>query len=100
MFLAIKAKGAKSKDEIVIEIFSPQQSAGTKKITRKRLLADITMSRWSLPLLLAFQALLSWTLLQNTAFQDEALYIYAGRQIWQHWLGRLPLLDNYSEYFS
>ncbi len=84
----------------MVEISSLQQSVETKKITRKRLLTGITMSRWSLPLILAFQALLSWTLLQNTAFQDEALYIYAGRQIWQHWLGRLPLLDNYSEYFS
>src|SRR5438132_11351840 len=58
------------------------------------------MSRWSLPLILAFQALLSWMLLQNTAFGDEGLYIYAGRQIWQHWLVGLPLLDNYSYYFS
>ncbi len=84
----------------MIEISLPQQSVKTKKITRKRLLTDMTMSRWSLPLILAFQALLSWTLLQNTAFQDEALYVYAGRQIWQHWLGGPPLLDNYSYYFS
>jgi hypothetical protein len=58
------------------------------------------MARWSLPLILAFQALLSWMLLQNTAFQDEALYIYAGRQIWQAWLGGPKLLDSYSYYFS
>ena len=84
----------------MIETSLPQQSVETKKITRKRLLADVTMSRWSLPLILAFQALLSWTLLQNTAFQDEALYIYAGQQIWHDWLGGPPLLDNYSYYFS
>ncbi len=84
----------------MVEISSPQQSVETKKITRKRLLADVTMSRWSLPLILAFQALLSWTLLQNTAFQDEALYIYAGQQIWHDWLGGSPLLDNYSYSFS
>ena len=82
------------------QISSPQQSVETKKITRRRLLTDVTMSRWSLPLILAFQALLSWMLLQNTAFGDEGLYIYAGRQIWQHWLVGLPLLDNYSYYFS
>src|SRR6266567_2765124 len=94
------AKNAKSKDEIVIEISSPQQSVGTKKMTRRRLLTNIAMSRWSLPLILTFQALLSWILLQNTDFQDEALYVYAGRQIWQQWLGGAPFLDHYSYYFS
>ncbi len=84
----------------MIEISSPQQPVETKIITRKRLLTNVTMSRWSLPLILAFQALLSWILLQNTAFQDEALYIYAGRQIWQQWLGGPPSLDHYSYYFS
>ncbi len=82
------------------EISSPQLSVETKKITRKRLLTGVTLSRWSLPLILALQALLSWTLLQNTAFQDEGLYLYAGRQIWQYWLGGPPLLDNYSYYIS
>jgi 4-amino-4-deoxy-L-arabinose transferase-like glycosyltransferase len=55
---------------------------------------------WLLPLILAFQALLAWILLQNTAFQDEALYIYAGREIWQNWLGGPPVLEPYSYYFS
>jgi len=84
----------------VAEISSPQLSVETKKITRKRLLTNIAMSRWSLPLILTFQALLSWILLQNTDFQDEALYVYAGRQIWQQWLGGAPFLDHYSYYFS
>ena len=84
----------------MIEATLPQQSVGAKKIMRSRPLAGVTMARWSLPLILAFQALLSWTLLQNTAFSDEGLYIYAGEQIWQHWLHGLPLLDNYSYYFS
>jgi Dolichyl-phosphate-mannose-protein mannosyltransferase len=84
----------------VIETSLPQRSVETKTITRKRQLADLKMSRWSLPLILAFQALLSWILLQNTAFQDEALYVHAGEQIWQHWLHGLPLLDPYSYYFS
>ncbi len=84
----------------MIETSLPQQSLETKTITRKRRLTDLTMSRWSLPLILAFQALLSWILLKNTAFQDEALYIHAGDQIWQHWLNGLPLVDPYSYYFS
>jgi 4-amino-4-deoxy-L-arabinose transferase-like glycosyltransferase len=84
----------------VSETSIPLQSVEIKKIMRKRLLANVTLSRWSLPLILAFQALLSLTLLQNTAFEDEALYVYAGQQIWQHWLHGLPMLDNYSYYFS
>jgi 4-amino-4-deoxy-L-arabinose transferase-like glycosyltransferase len=84
----------------VIEISSTQSSVETKKIIQKRSLANVSLSRWSLPLILAFQAVVAWMLLQNTAFQDEALYIYAGQQILEHWFGGLPLLDNYSYYFS
>ncbi len=84
----------------MIETSLPQRSVKTKTITRKRQLTDLTMSRWSLPLILAFQALLSWIMLQNTAFQDEALYVHAGEQLWQHWLNGLPLVDPYSYYFS
>ena len=51
-------------------------------------------------LILAFQGVVAWLLLQNTAFQDEALYIYAGRQILQAWLGGPPLLNDYSYFFS
>jgi len=71
----------------VIKISSFQQSVETKKITRKRLLVNVPLSRWSLPLILIFQALLSLILLRNTAFQDEALYLLAGRQIIDGWLG-------------
>src|SRR5579884_1249041 len=59
----------------------------TRSIRRKQLFAHVTMARWSLPLILVFQALLSVILLQNTAFQDEALYLFAGRQIVSGWLG-------------
>jgi 4-amino-4-deoxy-L-arabinose transferase-like glycosyltransferase len=90
----------KGKDEIVIEASLPLQSVETKKITRKRLLTVVTMSRWSLPLILAFQALISWALLHNTAFQDEALYLYAGRQLFRYWMGGPVPLDHYAFYFS
>jgi 4-amino-4-deoxy-L-arabinose transferase-like glycosyltransferase len=46
------------------------------------------------------QAVISVTTLRNTAFQDEALYLYAGRQIIHHWNGGPVPLDNYSFYFS
>lgn len=38
--------------------------------------------------------------LHNTAFQDEALYLYAGRQIIHHWNGGPPPPENYAYYFS
>jgi 4-amino-4-deoxy-L-arabinose transferase-like glycosyltransferase len=63
-------------------------------------MAGNALSRWSLPLILIFQALLTWMLLHNTAFQDEGLYIYAGRQILQNWFWKQPLFDRYSFYFS
>lgn len=72
----------------MIKIFSSQDLVETKKITRKRLQVNVTMSRLSVPLILALQALLSWLLLRNTAFQDEALYLFAGRQIVNSWLGQ------------
>src|SRR6266487_16664 len=84
----------------MIETPLPQRVIETRRITRKQQLSGTTLSRWSLPLILAFQTLFSWILLQNTPFQDEALYVYAGRQIWQQWLGGPPSLDHYSYYFS
>src|SRR5258706_12352674 len=84
----------------MIEISSSQNIIGTKKITRQRLLTRSATSRWALPLILVFQALMAWLLLQNTAFRDESLYVYAGRQIWQAWLGGPPVTDPYSYYIS
>jgi len=85
----------------MIDLSSSQQMVETKKITRKSLpLTNVSSARWSLPLILVFQALLSWALLRNTAFQDEALYIYAGRQILQHWFFGERLFEDYSYYFS
>jgi len=59
-----------------------QSLSGSRKITRTRLLARATTFRWVLPLILAFQTLVALLFLRNTAFQDEALYVYAGHQIW------------------
>jgi 4-amino-4-deoxy-L-arabinose transferase-like glycosyltransferase len=51
-------------------------------------------------LIVALQAVISLTTLHNTAFQDEALYLYAGRQIIHHWAGGPVPLDHYASYFS
>lgn len=76
-----------------------QQIVATRKISRKNRHTNVTLSRWSLPLILVFQGLASWILLKNTVFQDEALYLYAGEQIWHHWTGG-PATDTYSYFFS
>ncbi|MGH2498007.1 MAG: ArnT family glycosyltransferase [Ktedonobacteraceae bacterium] len=56
--------------------------------------------RLPLPLILLVQAASSLIALRNTAFQDEALYLFAGRQIFLSWLGKTPYLEPYGLYFS
>ena len=62
---------------------------------------------WSVPaaaLLPLFTILLLQSIaslgLQNTAFQDEALYLYAGRQIFDQLLGGPTVIEPYARYFS
>jgi len=62
--------------------------------------AGAISARGSLTLVLAVQAVVSVGTLRNTAFQDEALYLYAGRQIVRHLLGGPAPLDHYAFYFS
>jgi 4-amino-4-deoxy-L-arabinose transferase-like glycosyltransferase len=56
--------------------------------------------RWPLLVILIIQAALTfrlnWT---NTAFMDEALYIWAGHLEWAHWLHGAPIPD-FATYFS
>jgi 4-amino-4-deoxy-L-arabinose transferase-like glycosyltransferase len=49
---------------------------------------------------LVLQAAVSVAVLRNTAFQDEALYLYAGRQIIHHWNGGPVVYEPYASYFS
>lgn len=58
------------------------------------------VKRLPLPLILLTQAVSSLIALRNTAFQDEALYLLAGRQIFLSWMGRTPYLEPYGLYFS
>lgn len=58
-----------------------------KEIRRRNSIIRIPISRFSLPLILIFQGIISLIVLRNTAFQDEALYLYAGGQIINGWLG-------------
>ena len=56
--------------------------------------------RLPLPLILLVQAITSLLALRNTAFQDEALYLLAGREIFLSWMGRTPYVEPYGLYFS
>jgi 4-amino-4-deoxy-L-arabinose transferase-like glycosyltransferase len=55
---------------------------------------------WPLILILGMQTAVSVVTLHNTAFQDEALYLYAGRQIFHHLMGGPAPFDHYAFYFS
>jgi len=58
------------------------------------------LGSWPLLAVLAVQAVLSLRLVRaNTAFQDEALYLWAGHQEWAHWLHGAPV-PLFSAYFS
>ncbi|GCF07015.1 ArnT family glycosyltransferase [Dictyobacter arantiisoli] len=72
----------------------------TKKVTRQQLFSKVVASRWSLPAILCLQALISLITLHNTAFQDEALYLFAGKQIVHSWMTGTKVIDPYAQYFS
>jgi hypothetical protein len=56
--------------------------------------------RWALGGILAVQAAASGRLVwSNTAFTDEALYLWAGRLEWEHWLHGAPV-PAFATYFS
>jgi hypothetical protein len=55
---------------------------------------------WPLLAVLTLQAALSLRLIwSNTAFQDEALYLWSGHLEWLHWLKGAPI-QNFPSYFS
>jgi 4-amino-4-deoxy-L-arabinose transferase-like glycosyltransferase len=76
------------------------QTSAIKRITRIQVKASVIPSFWPLIVILAMQAIISVATLHNTAFQDEALYLYAGQQIFHYWMGGPVPLDRYAFYFS
>ncbi|MDQ1430859.1 MAG: hypothetical protein QOF40_1461, partial [Actinomycetota bacterium] len=74
----------------------PQAKAERRSWVR----TNVFTARWPLLLVLFMQATVCVTTLHNTAFQDEGLYLYAGRQIVHHWAGGPAPLDHYAFYFS
>jgi hypothetical protein len=60
----------------------------------------LTSGPWPLVAILAVQAALSLRLIwSNTAFGDEALYLWAGHLEWTHWEYGTPI-PNFASYFS
>jgi Dolichyl-phosphate-mannose-protein mannosyltransferase len=71
---------------------------GSRRRERERGLP--VLHAWPLLLVLAAQAALSLRLVwANTAFQDEATYLWAGHLQWAHWLHGMPL-PPFPTYFS
>ena len=74
----------------------PQPPAGQ---ARSRV-ADVTASWWPLAAILVVQAVLSLRLVHaDTAFQDEAAYLWAGHLEWAHWLHGTAI-PPFPAYFS
>jgi len=81
-------------------VLYPQQAQSLPTIS-SRLRTSTRAVPWiALVLTLVFQTLLSMNL-QNTAFQDEALYVYAGREYFdEYFFGGEPVVEPYALYFS
>lgn len=84
----------------MMEVSSVQGLSVSARISRRMAQVGAIPVFRPLTVILALQLLVSVTTLHNTAFQDEALYLYAGRQIVSHWVGGPAPLENYAFYFS
>ena len=77
-----------------------ESSNNDKKSTASYSGFNSMLFRLPLPLILLVQAITSLLALRNTAFQDEALYLLAGREIFLSWMGKTTYLEPYGLYFS
>jgi Dolichyl-phosphate-mannose-protein mannosyltransferase len=80
---------------------TPAPAAGWSATHRqRRTLRRRVPAIWPLLLVLAVQAVLSLRLVRaDTAFQDEAFYLWAGHLQWAHWLHGTPI-PAFPYYFS
>ena len=77
----------------------PRGSRRAKRRRSARVLAAVR-EQWPLLMVLAVQAALSVRLVwADTAFQDEATYLWAGHLEWAHWLHGTPI-PPFPTYFS
>jgi len=83
----------------ILPEYIPEQTAQAPPQDMPRQGRDMWRAWW-LPVILLGQALLSLRLIwSNTAFQDEALYLWAGHRVWSHWLYGAPV-PGFPSYFS
>jgi hypothetical protein len=67
---------------------------------QRQVLSRLFPGRWPLIAVLTVQAILSVRLVRaDTAFEDEATYLWAGHLEWSHWLHGTPL-PQFPSYFS
>ena len=71
-------------------------SGGTARGLVRR---SVRTGRWAIICIVAAQVIASLRL-RNSAFQDEALYLWAGHQITAHVEHGAPLYGNFASYFS
>jgi len=76
--------------------------AETRRAERLHELLAQALAWRGLPLgvILTLQAVVALVTLNNSAFQDEALYIYAGRQLLSQYLGGPSVVDPFATYMS
>jgi hypothetical protein len=73
---------------------------GAQELSSMRPLEGLLASRWALPAVLVIQALMSIRLMwANTAFQDEAAWLWAGHLEIDHVLHHVPIVA-YAAWFS
>lgn len=80
-------------------LLAEPHDAGTRRRRAFRLRYDGHTPAVAILLVLVAQAALTLSL-RNTAFQDEALYIYAGHRELLQWMHGTSTYDNYASYFS
>jgi Dolichyl-phosphate-mannose-protein mannosyltransferase len=91
-----QATGAFGTSDVDTDPAAP--SAGSHR--QPRVLSRYAPGWWPLIAVLIVQALLSIRLLRaDTAFEDEATYLWAGHLEWAHWLHGVPL-PQFPAYFS
>jgi hypothetical protein len=93
-----RTASAQSAEAFTLDTAPAAPAAGSHR--QERVLWRHAPSWWPLIAVLAVQAGLSLRLVRaDTAFQDEAAYLWAGHLEWAHWLHGAPV-PPFSSYFS
>jgi Dolichyl-phosphate-mannose-protein mannosyltransferase len=95
---ATEASGTQAPDDSALDTAPAAPAAGSRP--ERRVLGRHAPSWWPLVAVLVVQAALSLRLVgADTAFEDEATYLWAGHLEWANWLHGTPI-PPFSAYFS